>query len=805
MFVNKGFLLVLFLMSGFFVFAQNGALKGNIKHEDNTVASGVYLILKGNGIQKDAATNSKGNYIFKEISYGDYTLEIHSIDAKTKILDVFVNSEVKELDINLESSDMHELDEVTIQSKTKKEKIEEKGFAVDVIETKDVVMQSIQVNELLDRTAGVRVRKSGGLGSQTNYILNGMSGNSVRVFIDGIPVRNYGPSFSLNSIPTSMIKRIEVYKGVVPPELSDDAMGGAINIILNKSFKNKLTASVSAGSFGTYLGDINGSYRNDKTGFTARGSAFINYAENNYEVYGDQVAVTLAPGTPEVPIVAERFHDRYRSQSVKVDVGYTNVNWADKFMIGGLFSNMDNQIQTGATMEIVYGNRFTEQNTKMFNLDYAKKDIVKNLDLSAFASFSELNRKTVDTIATQYSWLGHPTSYYNDPDVWASGAEAGEPTLQEDIDQTINTRVNVVYHINDKNQLQFNQLLNTFTRDSDDPALPAIENAMQEERKYIKNILSFSYENLAFDERLSTTLFAKSYNMDRTAKIRTRTGNTANSTIEIEESNVKSNDIGFGAAISFALTEKIAVFGTAEKAIRLPGAGEVFGNVANNVNAAFNLDPERSNNYNLGFSYNNINYKKHTFGFTANGFIRDTEDLIIQLPTGNDEEFFLNSNVGKVYTEGFDFELNYNFNKMVSFNANTSFFNARDYSVTYDVDGNPITPTYERLPNTPYFTMNYNLRFDRKDIIQKGASFSFYTNVLYVDEFFRESTSLGGNGKIVIPTQVSTDLGLAYTFPTNKLTLSFDIKNLFDRQLFDNYALQKPGRGYYGKLTYSIL
>ena len=218
-----------------------------------------------------------------------------------------------------------------------------------------------------------------------------------------------------------------------------------------------------------------------------------------------------------------------------------------------------------------------------------------------------------------------------------------------------------------------------------------------------------------------------------------------------------------------------------------------------------NLKPEHSNNYNLGFSYDNIQFKKHTFGVTSNLFIRDTEDLIMQFPTGSNEEFFENSNIGKIYTEGFDFTLNYNYNETVFFSANTSFFNARDYNVTYDVNGNPITPSYERLANTPYFTMNYNLKYSAQNVIQKGSSLSTYTNLLYVHEFFRHSSVLGGSGKTVIPSRVSLDAGFVYTFPKHKLSLSFDVKNILNNQLFDNYALQKPGRGFYGKLTFSIL
>lgn len=805
----KTFSTFLLFIFSILAFSQNGDIYGKIKFDNNESVSGAYIILKGQALEKEANSDINGDFYFENIPYGNYTIQFHSLNANIKTVNAILSSKKKAINVILKTSEHQNLDEVFIATKTIKKQIEEKGFAVNVIETKAAAIQSIQVNELLDQSAGVRVRQSGGLGSHTHYNLNGMTGNSVKIFIDGVPIRNFGSSFSLNSIPPSLIKRIEVYKGVVPPHLSEDAMGGAINIVLNSITKNELTASISAGSFGTYRSDINGGYRNNKNGFTARGSAFLNYADNDYEVWGDDVAVALSAGTPDVYIKAKRFNDRYRSQSAKAEIGYTNVNWADKFLIGTLLSNMDKQIQTGATMEVVYGNRFTEQNTNMYSLDYAKANLIENLDVSTFVSLSRLNRKTIDTIATQYSWLGHPTSYYNDPDVWASGAEAGDPTLQKDLDQTINTRTNIAYKITDNNKFQVNHMLNTFTRDSDDPMLPAIENALDEERKYMKNILSFSFENIAFNEKLRSTAFVKSYHMDRTSKLRTRTGNTTNSEIEIEENNIKSNDIGYGGVLSYAITPNISVFGSAEKAIRLPEAGEVFGDVSANINAAILLKPEHSKNYNLGFSYNNIKFNNHTFGITTNTFIRNTQDLIRQFPvtiSGNVEEYFLNTNIGNVKTKGFDFELNYNYNKRIFFSGNTSFFDARETIISTDSNGNPVdTASDDRLRNTPYFTMNYNLRYNKKDFIQKGSKLSCYTNLLYVHEFLREGTILGGNNKTTIPTQESLNAGFAYSFPKNKITLSCDVKNILDNQIFDNYALQKPGRGFYTKLTFSIL
>jgi hypothetical protein len=60
-----------------------------------------------------------------------------------------------------------ELQEVAVYGKTEGQKQREKGFAINAIETKGIEFQSIQANDLLDRSAGVRIRQSGGLAGKS--------------------------------------------------------------------------------------------------------------------------------------------------------------------------------------------------------------------------------------------------------------------------------------------------------------------------------------------------------------------------------------------------------------------------------------------------------------------------------------------------------------------------------------------------------------------------------------------------------------------------------------------------------------
>jgi outer membrane cobalamin receptor len=142
------------------------------------------------------------------------------------------------------------------------------------------------LSHALDRVSGVRVREAGGVGSRSELSINGFSGNQIKVFIDGVPMDNFGSSFQLNNIPVNLADRVEVYKGVVPIWLGGDALGGAVNIVTNSKPRTYVDASYSFGSFNTHRSAVNAGYT-AKSGFTTEINAFQNYSDNNYWVNVD--------------------------------------------------------------------------------------------------------------------------------------------------------------------------------------------------------------------------------------------------------------------------------------------------------------------------------------------------------------------------------------------------------------------------------------------------------------------------------------------------------------------------------------
>ena len=183
------------------------------------------------------------------------------------------------------STDTLKLQQVVVFGKGASQQLKEGAYNVNAIDIKSVASSITNVSDLINRSAGVKIRTEGGMGSDFDLSLNGMSGNSVKYFIDGVPLNTLGGNVTLQNIPVNTVERIEIYKGVVPAYLGSDALGGAVNIITRKhAHRNFIDASVSAGSFGSYIGEVNAKYVMPKTDIVLHPSVSYNTSKNNYKM-----------------------------------------------------------------------------------------------------------------------------------------------------------------------------------------------------------------------------------------------------------------------------------------------------------------------------------------------------------------------------------------------------------------------------------------------------------------------------------------------------------------------------------------
>src|SRR5690606_40729751 len=104
--------------------------------------------------------------------------------------------------------------------------------------------------------------------------------------------------------------------------------------------------------------------------------------DNDYEVSGRSVVVT-GLGGKQTPITAKRFNDSYRSTGGTAQIGFTDVKWADQFLVGVTASDDYKEIQHGSFMTITpYKGRFMESEALLGNITYQKSDfLIKGLSL----------------------------------------------------------------------------------------------------------------------------------------------------------------------------------------------------------------------------------------------------------------------------------------------------------------------------------------------------------------------------------------------------------------------------------------
>ncbi|WP_405381521.1 TonB-dependent receptor [Maribacter sp. LLG6340-A2] len=801
----KNYYTVIFLL--LFVAAHSqvvlNSVSGTVKDQSGSPLPFASVLIEGSKL--GVLTNNNGQFTIDNVPQGKFNVVVSFIGYTTQSKAIEISEDSRNITVNFSLQESVEnLDEVNVNGKSKETQIETKGFAVNAIKTEEASLRNIQTNELLNTTVGVKIRQNGGLGSEVTYSLNGLSGNAVRIFIDGIPISTYGNSFNLNSIPPSMIKNIEVYKGVVPGHLADDALGGAINIILHNDAKTNFNASVSYGSFNTLQASANGLYRFEKSGFTVKASLFHNYSDNDYKVSGRSVKVT-GLGGQQTSITARRFNDAYRSTGGRAEIGFTDVTWADQFFVGITGSDDYKEVQHGAFMTITpYKGRFLESDALLGSLTYQKKDLfTKGLDVNINGLYGKRNRAVNDTVSWAYSWYGERAIDFRGNEyqyTWRSQQEGG-PTLAKIKRNVASIRTGVSYAINDHHTLSANHVHSYIDREDSDALRSVLENTFVGTRDLKKNIYSLTYELSAFDDRLKTSLFGKHYQQKTTSvDPAIETDENGNDVIvdEIVSSNKKYN--GYGFAASYEIVPNVTLLTSAEKAIRLPNETEIFGNDGDNVVANSSIDPESSNNYNLGFRFGNFNIKRHSFTISTNVFTRNIKDRIglpIETSLNVDDELIVYVNQGSGTSKGIDAQLNYVYNNNFGLNFNISKFDLQIENQGMEID----------VPNTPFFTMNGGLRYTFKNLIQKKSRLNAFYNVYFTDEFSfiaQQEEGVVGDEFFKVPQQLSQDIGFSYAFPNNRFVVSFDIKNLFDEPVYDNLSVQKPGRAFYLKLNYAI-
>jgi len=754
-------------------------LTGKIKEENDSDLPGASVVIRGTS--EGTVADENGFFKMDIKKSGSYTLEVSAVGfmSQSKVVQVKAGQETNVTFIL--KSNVKEMSEVTVHGKSESQQIKEQAFNVNAIETRQFANSTADLNQVLNRSAGIKVREQGGVGSDFNFSINGLSGKAVKFFIDGIPLEIMGSTMSLNNIPVNLAERIEVYKGVVPVSLGADALGGSVNIVTNQGVTSYLDASYSYGSFNTHQAAISGQYTHRPTGFIAKASAFYNFADNNYlmrgvEIWDQQKNEYVYKDLP-------RFHDRYKAAMGQLELGVINKKWADVFFVGASYSRSDKQLQTGIRQEVVYGSATKIGDAYNFSLRYKKDNLfLKGLGLNLYSSVSKDSYVIADTLTRKYYWDG---TYID-----AGNAETGSRRLTHVDRPRFFSRANINYVINENQSINVNYTLDRVLSETYDARIYEEDDVPG---KITKHIAGVAFQQNLFSQKWSNTFFAKYYGIGLDKRQYT--------SLTQEYSNLRNfkDYLGYGLASVYKLGSNAGLKGSYEYTYRVQDINEVFGDgftIDNNLA----LKPESGDNINLGGFYG-FKAGRNSIFVEGSAFYRNTRDFIYAIEYATNR--FQYQNVSKVLVKGLEAEVRYNYSKLINASVNVSYQSAIDNTkYTLNSSGSTSTSaTYKnKIPNQPWFFGNADFGIGKNDLFRKNSRIQFNWSTQYTHWYYRTWEAFGNKKyQLTIPKQLVHQASVSYSMQDGKYNFSLECKNLTNELLYDNFRLQKPGRAVYAK------
>jgi outer membrane receptor protein involved in Fe transport len=693
--------------------------------------------------------------------------------------------------------EVYEINELVVKGKRRQnevDKLRTSGFAVNAVDLTRYQNTTEDINSVLSRTAGVKVRQSAGMGSSSQFSVNGMSGKQVRYFIDGVPLDVFGSSTTLSDIPVNLAERVEVYKGVVPISLGSDALGGAVNIISNNRLKRYMDASYSYGSFNTHRAALSGQYASDSSNIVVRVNAYHNSSDNNYLMRDVEVWDSVKYDYVETN--RKRFHDKYSSSAVRVEAGIIDQPWADALFLGGSIGRMRKDIQTGFRQNIVYGEVGEESDNRNLMLTYRKNGLaVEGLDLNLFASLADDHSVVHDTAKKKYEWDGTFSGR-------GFSEQGGTQTVNHIIRPSAFARANLNYRLAEDHSVNFNGTVNGI-RDENYNA--RIESEDLTPGSLTKWILGAAYESEWFSKRLVAQAFAKSYSMHLKQEQYAASLHQADD--PIVKQNKTTHYLGYGTALRHKLFPWTGVKASYERTYRLQEAEEMFGNGLEITGNPL-LRPEYSDNFNLG-AYQEYREDAHRVFLEASGFWRDSRDFIYIVPheSSGIQQY---ENKGSARITGLEAEAGYTYARLLNASFNLTkerAINTTKYTrpvIFGDTAQRKPDVTYgEQIPNRPLFFANFAVGAGLDNVAGEQDRLQLDWAAHYVQWYYLTWASFGDpRGKAFIPTQFIQSASLTYSLMDERFNLSVECNNLTDALAFDNFRMQKPGRSFAAKARY---
>ncbi len=261
-----------------------------------------------------------------------------------------------------------EMDEVVITAQYSPRRTDQSIYNVAVINDRVIRERgATNLSQALYNELGVRISNDAALGSSMS--IQGLSGEHVKILIDGVPViGRMNGNIDLSQINMYNVDHIEMVEGPMSVVYGSNALAGAVNIITRENTRGKVSSWLNSyvesvgvynfdvgggGNFGRHAVSLSGS-RNFFSGFsevdttrTKQWKPRLQYNLNGYYKYrADRLGIkadiryfneTIQNKGPLLPPYREKAFDTY----------YYTRRWSDRIQADYLFSE-------GRGMEMVF-------------------------------------------------------------------------------------------------------------------------------------------------------------------------------------------------------------------------------------------------------------------------------------------------------------------------------------------------------------------------------------------------------------------------------------------------------------------
>lgn len=370
-----------------FAQSRTGIITGKITTEDGKPLPGANVILKPSGQGQPVKEDGTFSITATE---GNYRLLISGVGIEKTELNVILKADEKTIVETIRVKEAPtSFQDVVITGQFEAQSLKNSVYQVRTIDSERIRLRgATNVQTILNTELGMRFTNDPATGT-SDIELMGMSGQNVKVLLDGVPmVDRGGTRESLGQIDINTIERIEIVEGPMSVIYGTDALAGVINIISKKGTHETnlmINARVQEETVGKeYTGFTGNGTHNHSIGATWQNRGFQisgNFTRNNFGGWQGDSTGRKKAWMPK------------NQNLFTASAGYNATRWNVWYR----FNGTDETIKS---LGYVYGSKAGDTDyisKRWFHQVQAELKVNDKLNFNGALSYTDYSRRTLNT------------------------------------------------------------------------------------------------------------------------------------------------------------------------------------------------------------------------------------------------------------------------------------------------------------------------------------------------------------------------------------------------------------------------